>query len=67
MTVALQIPPIAPTGMVKTFGPFGPMYQVGKTLRPVDDDDWMVAIRIVETGEETEYRYSHMANDPEAR
>jgi hypothetical protein len=59
-------PPIQ-IGKIKTFGPFGPKYEVCHTIRQLDDGDWMVKIKMVETGEEAEYRYSHLANDPDAR
>jgi hypothetical protein len=58
--------PVVPTGKIKSFGPFGPKYQVGPVLRPWGDDDWMVEITVVETGEKTEYRWTHLNDDPEA-
>jgi hypothetical protein len=58
--------PVVPVGKIKSFGEFGPKYQVGHVLRQTDDNDWMVEITIVETGEETEYRWTHLNNDPEA-
>lgn len=58
--------PTVPVGKIKSFGPFGPKYQVGQALRPLDDDDWMVAITLVETGEKTEYRWTRLADDPDA-
>lgn len=59
--------PSVPVGRIKSFGPFGPKYEVGKALRLLDDGDWMVEITMVETGEKAEYRWSHMTDDPEAR
>jgi hypothetical protein len=58
--------PVVPTGKIKSFGPFGPKYQVGPVVRPWGDDDWMVEITVVETGEKTEYRWTHLNDDPEA-
>jgi hypothetical protein len=66
MQVAITPPPLQ-VGKIKTFGPFGPKYEVGHALRQLDDGDWMVKIKMVETGEETEYRYSHLSDDPQAR
>uniref|UniRef100_E6QSA2 Uncharacterized protein n=1 Tax=mine drainage metagenome TaxID=410659 RepID=E6QSA2_9ZZZZ len=59
--------PSVPTGKIKSFGAFGPKYEVGKPLRQLDDGDWMVEVKMVETGESAEYRLTHVCDDPEAR
>jgi len=59
--------PALPRGKIKTFGVFGPKYEVGEPVRQLDDGDWLVRITLVETGEQSEYRYSKLQNDPEAR
>lgn len=59
-------PPPVPIGKIKTFGPFGPKYQVGSPVRQLDDGDWMVEVTMVETGEKAEYRLTHLTDDPEA-
>jgi hypothetical protein len=59
-------PPTIPVGKIKSFGPFGPKYEVGQALRQVDSDDWMIEVTLVETGEKTEYRLTHLIDDPEA-
>ena len=61
------IAPPLPIGKIKSFGAFGPKYEVGHALRPLDDGDWLVEVRMVETGETAEYRMSHLFEDPEAR
>lgn len=58
--------PTIPVGKIKSFGPFGPKYVVGKALRPLDNGDWMVKVTMVETGEKAEYRLTHLCDDPEA-
>jgi len=58
--------PIVPVAKIKSFGPFGPKYEVGKPLRQLPDGDWMVEIVMVESGEKAEYRLSHVFDDPEA-
>ena len=63
----IATPQQVPVGKIKSFGPFGPKYEVGRPLRPVGDGDWMVAITLVESGETTEYRLSRLLEDPEAR
>lgn len=67
MSVAVIEPPVLAQGRIKSFGVFGPKYEVGDPLRQLADGDWMVCIKLVDTGEEAEYRYSHLVNDPEAR
>ena len=59
--------PCVPVGQIKSFGPFGPKYEVGQVLRQLDDGDWMVEVTMVETGEKAEYRWTRLTDDPEAR
>ena len=63
---AVIAPPTVPVGKIKSFGPFGPKYEVGQPLRQLDDGDWMIRITMVETGETVEYRLTRLINDPEA-
>lgn len=58
--------PAVPVGKIKSFGAFGPRYQVGQPVRQLDDGDWLLEVMLVETGEKTEYRLTHANNDPEA-
>jgi hypothetical protein len=60
-------PPSIPVGKIKSFGAFGPKYEVGHALRRSDDGDWLVEVKMVETGETAEYRLTHLLDDPEAR
>lgn len=64
---AVMSAPFVPTGKIKSFGAFGPKYEVGQALRQLDDGDWMVEVKMVETGESNEYRLTHVFDDPEAR
>ena len=66
MSIAIAPPPI-PIGKIKSFGPFGPKYQVGQARHQLDDGDWMVEVTLVESGERAEYRLTSLSNDPEAR
>jgi hypothetical protein len=66
MSTSLNEPPSVDKGTIKTFGPLGPKYEVGTPVRQLPDGDWMIQIVLVETGEETEYRYSQLRADPEA-
>jgi len=58
--------PILPLGEIKNIGAFGPKYEVGPLLRPLDNGDWMVEILLVESGEKTEYLLSDIHHDPDA-
>lgn len=62
-----SVTPAVPVGQIKSFGAFGPKYEVGELLRALDDGDWMVEVTLVETGEKAEYRLTHVNDDPEAR
>jgi hypothetical protein len=64
---AVVSPPSVPVGKIKSFGAFGPKYEVGQPLRQLEDGDWMVEVKMVETGECSEYRLSRLLDDPEAR
>lgn len=57
---------IAPQGTIKTFGPFGPKYKVGKPIEELPDGDWLIEVTILDSGEKTEYRATHISDDPEA-
>jgi len=60
-------PPPVPVGKIKSFGPFGPKYEVGRALRQLDDGDWMIEVTMVESGEKVEHRLTHLYDDPEAQ
>lgn len=55
--------PSVPVGKIKSFGPFGPKYEIGQVLYQLDDGDWMIEITMVETGEKAEYRWTHLCDD----
>lgn len=63
---AITITPSVPKGKIKSFGAFGPKYEVVQPLRQLDDGDWMIEVKMVETGESVEYRLTHVYDDPEA-
>lgn len=48
-----------PTGAVKTFGAFGPPYQVGEEIKELPDGDILVNIILIQTGEK---RYINSLN-----
>ena len=67
MHAAIHQPPTIPVGHIKSFGLFGPKYEVGQAMRQLDDGDWIVGVTLVDTGEKAEYRLSRLLDDPEAR
>jgi hypothetical protein len=50
----------------RRFGPVGPVYEIVGIVRELEDGDKMLKIRVVESGEEAEYRLSDASGDPEA-
>lgn len=63
---ATLAPPTVPVGKIKSFGHFGPKYEIGQVLRQINDGDWLIEITMVESGEKAEYRWTHLREDPEA-
>jgi Family of unknown function (DUF5397) len=53
-------------GAIKTFGEIGDPYEVLGVSRPGSEGDWLMKIRLVKTGEEAEYSYRHILEDPKA-
>lgn len=64
-THQVAAPPSIPIGKIKSFGPFGPKYEVGRPLRQLDDADWLVEVKMVESGETAQYRLTRILDDPE--
>ena len=53
-------------GEFRQFGEYGPAYKIVTPIRPLENNDWLLLIKIAETGEEIEYRYSLVEKDPVA-
>ncbi len=66
MTTLPKSAPNLPVGKIKTFGDQGPYYQITGIGHQGEDGEWMIPIRVVESGEELDYRYSRLALDPDA-
>lgn len=54
-------------GQIRTFGCDGPAYQVLETSAQKLNGKPSLRIRVLNTGEETEYPLEQALNDPEAR
>ncbi len=59
-------PPTVPVGTIKTFGAFGPKYQVGEPMGQLADGDWIIRVTLVETDEKAEYPCTQLIKDPDA-
>lgn len=54
-------------GKIKSFGPFGPKYEVGQAICQLEDGEWLVEVILVQTGKKAEYRWTRLTDDPDAR
>jgi hypothetical protein len=66
MSIGTLQPPVLPVGKIKTFGPLGPKYEIAGNGHLSENGDWLVPIRVIESGEELDYRYSRLILDPDA-
>ena len=53
-------------GTFRRFGPAGPVYEVVGVIQDLEDGDTLMKVTLVESGEEAEYRYSNILDDPKA-
>ena len=53
-------------GSYRRFGPVGPVYEVAGVLRELEDGDTLMKVTMVETGEELEYPFLSVLDDPKA-
>lgn len=53
-------------GQFKTFGSVGPAYEVLAGATPLLGADWLMKIRVLESGEELELPASQIEQDPQA-
>lgn len=55
-----------PTGAIKKFGEFGIPYVVENPAEQLENGDWLINIRLLESNETTQYRLSKIILDPKA-
>ncbi len=60
----LAVTPDSLVGTYRRFGIVGPVYEIIEVLHEIDDGDVLMKIRVLESGEEAEYRYSNILDDP---
>lgn len=56
--------PYAEIGNFRRFGPKGPVYEVISVGEKRADGDWEMRIRMPESGEEADYPFSQLRQDP---
>lgn len=54
-------------GTWRRFGPAGPVYEIVGLGKLLPGDDRLMRIRVVESGEEVDYRCSDILDDPRER
>jgi hypothetical protein len=54
-------------GTWRRFGAVGPVYEITNAGREMPDGDRMMRIRVVESGEEVDYRLTDILDDPRER
>lgn len=55
--------PSVPVGEIRTFGAYGPKYQIGERFK-AHNGEWLVEVTLVETNEKAAYRLERLRNDP---
>ncbi|MBV9758755.1 MAG: DUF5397 family protein [Alphaproteobacteria bacterium] len=63
----MMLQPQTLVGTWRRFGPVGPVYQIIATGDELPDGDRNMRVRVVETGEEVDYRLTDILADPRER
>ena len=62
-----MIEPEQLVGTWRRFGPVGPVYEIVAAGKPLPDGDRMMRVRVIESGEEVDYRLADILDDPRER
>lgn len=54
-------------GTWRRFGAIGPVYEIISSGTELSDGDRLMRVRVVETGEEVDYRLAEILDDPRER
>ena len=54
-------------GTWRRFGAVGPVYEIVAAGPELPDGDRMMRVRVLESGEEVDYRYTDIMDDPRER
>jgi hypothetical protein len=60
------LPPVL-AGTWRSFGSYGPVYEILAAGAALPDGDRLMRVRVVESGEELDYRLSQIVADPPQR
>ena len=63
----MLLEPVTLIGTWRRFGPIGPVYEIVGLGRELPGDDRMMRIRVIESGEELDYRFTDILDDPKER
>jgi hypothetical protein len=67
-TDAVKLPqPANLVGTWRRFGAAGPVYEIVGAGKALPDGDCLMRVRVVETGEEVDYRFTAILDDPRER
>jgi hypothetical protein len=67
-TDTVQLPqPANLVGTWRRFGAVGPVYEIIGAGKELPDGDHLMRVRVVETGEEVDYRFTAILDDPRER
>jgi len=64
---APTIDPASFIGTWRRFGIVGPVYEIIGQDKVLDNGDWLMRVRVLETGEEVCYRLKDILDDPKER
>jgi hypothetical protein len=59
--------PSSLVGTWRRFGAVGPVYEIVAAGKELADGDRLMRVRVVETGEEVDYRFTEILDDPVER
>jgi hypothetical protein len=54
-------------GTWRRFGPLGPVYEIVGLGKELPGHDRVMRVRVIETGEEVDYRFTDILDDPRER
>jgi hypothetical protein len=67
METSMLLEPQNLVGTWRRFGLAGPVYEIVGLGKELPDHDRMMRVRVVETGEELDYRFTEILDDPRER
>jgi hypothetical protein len=59
--------PSSLVGTWRRFGAVGPVYEIIAAGKELPDGDRIMRVRVVESGEEVDYRFTEILDDPKER